>query len=64
MLATNMTSFIGGEKKGRVKETVINPITVDYLLGAYFTGLMQYPIDIIENFVPREKIKGEKIRCL
>jgi hypothetical protein len=61
MLATNMTSFIGGEKKGRVKETVINPITVDYLLGAYFTGLMQYPIDIIENFVPREKIKGEKI---
>ena len=61
MLATNMTSFIGGEKKGRVKETVINPITADYLLGAYFTGLLQYPIDIVENFIPREKLKGERI---
>ena len=41
MFATNISSFIGGERKGAVKSTVINPITADYLLGAYFTGLLQ-----------------------
>ena len=62
MIATNMSSFIGGQREGAVKETVINPITVDYMLGAYLTGILQYPVDIIEGFIPRDKLKGERVQ--
>jgi len=62
MIATNMSSFIGGQREGAVKETIINPITVDYMLGAYLTGILQYPVDIIEGFIPRDKLKGERVQ--
>jgi hypothetical protein len=38
----------GSDPEGRQKEG-FSPVKIDYLLGAYATGLLQYPIDIINT---------------
>ena len=48
-LTGNFQSFITRRKEGTVANPVFTPIEVDYLIGAYFTGLAQYPFDILEQ---------------
>ena len=48
-LTGNFQSFITRRKEGTVSDPVLTPIEVDYLVGAYFTGLAQYPFDIMEQ---------------
>ena len=48
-LTGNFQAFITRRKEGTVKQPVLTPIEVDYLIGAYFTGLSQYPFDILEQ---------------
>ncbi len=45
----NFLSFITRRKEGTVDTPIFTPIEVDYLIGAYFTGLSQYPFDILEQ---------------
>ena len=46
-LSGNIWSFTTRRKEGTVDSPVLTPIEVDYLLGAYLTGMMQYPVDIL-----------------
>ena len=48
-LTGNFQAFITRRKEGTVKQPLLTPIEVDYLIGAYFTGLSQYPFDILEQ---------------
>ena len=48
-LTGNFQAFITRRKEGTVKQPLFTPIEVDYLIGAYFTGLAQYPFDILEQ---------------
>jgi len=54
-------TFTIGEKGGEEKEAPFNldPIKIDYLLGSYAVGLMQYPIDAL-NAALYENIDKEK----
>jgi hypothetical protein len=58
-LSGNLASFITRRKEGTVDSPVFTPIEVDYLLGAYLTGMMQYPIDIINSRFKRSELEGE-----
>lgn len=66
-LSGNISSMILRKKKGTVDTPVFTPIEVDYLLGAYLTGMMQYPVDILNTVNPfnllskDEPLKGERI---
>ena len=56
---SNLASFAFRTKKGAVKPIPLNPIEMDYLVGAYFTGLMQYPIDILNAQLKKKPLEGE-----
>jgi len=58
--SSNLAAFITRTPEGGVKPVPVTPIVADYLLGAYLTGIMQYPVDIIENFIPRKEERGPK----
>jgi len=56
--ASNLFNFVLGTPDGEVKPS-LSPILTDYLIGAYLTGIMQYPIDILDSAL--EKVTKEKI---
>jgi len=58
---TNLWAGATRTKEGAVTDPVVTPIVADYLLGAYLTGLMQYPIDIINARLDRPELEGEAI---
>ena len=58
--STNLSSFLFRSKEGQEKAQV-SPIVIDYLIGAYFTGIFQYPFDIVENLIPKDDLTGERI---
>jgi hypothetical protein len=68
-LSGNLSAFLTRKKEGTVKNPIFSPIDVDYLLGAYLTGMLQYPVDII-NAVgskvglvsKRKELEGEVIK--
>ena len=45
--------FTFGEREGDEPKAWFNldPIKIDYLIGAYLTGIMQYPVDVINSLV-------------
>ena len=62
----NLSSFLKRKKEGSVKDPMMSPIVVDYLLGAYLTGMLQYPIDILNtvnpfNILGRDELSGDPI---
>ena len=59
---SNLNAFFTRQKEGSVKNPIFSPIEVDYLIGAYFTGIMQYPFDIMESRLEKERspLMGEK----
>jgi hypothetical protein len=67
----NLSSFLMRRKEGTVDKPIFTPIEVDYLLGAYLTGMMQYPVDILNAakipftdkklFGKDKPLEGEKI---
>ena len=56
--ATNLYNFTLNTKEGSLKPSM-SPITMDYLLGAYLTGMAQYPLDVLNATL--EKVTKEKI---
>ena len=48
-LTGNFQAFITRRKEGTVKQPLFTPIEMDYIIGSYFTGLLQYPFDILEQ---------------
>jgi len=46
---SNIAAFAFRTKEGAKKPVPLSPIEMDYLIGAYFTGIMQYPFDILES---------------
>jgi len=46
---SNMRGVFNINKKEGAEKEKISPIAIDYLIGAYATGLMQYPFDIIND---------------
>jgi hypothetical protein len=56
------------KKEGTVDTPIFTPIEVDYILGAYLTGMLQYPVDILNavgskvGILPKDKpLEGERI---
>jgi len=69
MLTSNLSSFLMRKKEGTVKTPILSPIDVDYLLGAYLTGMLQYPVDILNAVgskvglvTKRKELEGEAIK--
>jgi hypothetical protein len=67
-LTGNLSSMLMRKKEGTVDTPIFTPIEVDYLLGAYLTGMMQYPVDILNavgsklGILPKDKpLEGERI---
>ena len=58
--SSNLAAFLTRTRPGAEKPVPISPIVMDYIIGAYFTGILQYPFDIIENFIPRGELEGER----
>jgi hypothetical protein len=58
-LSGNIASFITRRKEGTVDTPILTPIEVDYLLGAYLTGMLQYPVDILNSRFKRSELEGE-----
>ena len=56
---SNLAAFTFRSKEGAKKPVPLSPIEMDYLMGAYFTGLMQYPIDILNAQLKRKPLEGE-----
>ena len=52
--------FKVNQQLGAEKEYLLSPIHIDYLLGAYATGVMQYPFDIINDIFFEVGDKGSK----
>ena len=59
-VSSNIYNFTMGTKEGSVKPSM-SPITMDYLLGAYLTGIMQYPLDIINTQIENPESVTSKI---
>ena len=59
ILSGNLASFITRRKEGTVETPILTPIEVDYLLGAYLTGMLQYPVDILNSRFKRSELEGE-----
>jgi len=67
----NLSSFLMRRKEGTVDTPIFTPIEVDYLLGAYLTGMLQYPVDVLNAakipftdkklFGKDKPLEGEKI---
>ena len=51
--ASNIFNFVARSKEGSLKPTM-SPVTMDYILGAYLTGLAQYPVDILSNVLEKK----------
>ena len=67
-LTGNLSSILMRKKEGTVDTPIFTPIEVDYLLGAYLTGMLQYPVDILNavgskvGILPKDKpLEGERI---
>jgi hypothetical protein len=56
---SNLAAFTFRTKEGAKKPVPLSPIEMDYVLGAYFTGLMQYPIDILNAQLEKKPLEGE-----
>ena len=54
----NLNAFLFRSKEG-AKVPQVSPIVIDYLIGAYFTGLMQYPFDILNAQLQKKPLEGE-----
>jgi hypothetical protein len=39
--------------------TTISPVTLDYMVNSYFTGLASYPLDILDSIVYHKTLKDE-----
>ena len=50
------------QKPGAEKDYLLSPIHLDYLIGAYATGIMQYPFDIINDVFFEAGDKGSKFK--
>jgi len=61
ILTSNLSSFLMRKKEGSVKTPILTPIDVDYLLGAYLTGMLQYPVDILNTRFKGSELEGEPI---
>ena len=57
--SSNLNSFLFRSKEGQETYTP-SPIVIDYIIGSYFTGILQYPFDIVENLIPRQDLAGER----
>ena len=55
-LTANLKGAVAAE--GKEVDYAISPITVDYLIRAYFTGMLQYIPDVAEHFVYESTMKG------
>ena len=70
-LTGNLSSMLMRKKEGTVDTPIFTPIEVDYILGAYLTGMLQYPVDILnvakipftdkKLFGKNKPLEGEKI---
>ena len=58
--SSNISAFLLRKKEGTVKNPIFTPIEMDYLIGAYFTGIMQYPFDILSAQLKRKPLEGER----
>ena len=58
--SSNLSAFLTRKKEGTVKNPIFTPIEMDYLIGAYFTGIMQYPFDILSAQLKSDPLKGER----
>ena len=58
--SSNLAAFAFRTKEGQERYTV-SPIVMDYIIGSYFTGIMQYPFDIVENLISRQPLSGERV---
>jgi len=58
--SSNLSAFLTRKKEGTVKNPIFTPIEMDYLIGAYFTGIMQYPFDILSAQLKRTPLEGER----
>ena len=56
--ATTLNNKEGAEKKFLFN---LGPIEIDYLVGAYATGIMQYPLDVINDLFFEKADKGSKL---
>ena len=56
---SNLAAFTFRTREGAKKPVPLTPIEMDYILGAYFTGLMQYPIDILNAQLKKKPLEGE-----
>jgi len=68
-LSGNLSAFLTRKKEGTVKNPIFSPIDVDYLLGAYLTGMLQYPVDILNAVgskvglvTKRKELEGKTIK--
>ena len=59
--SSNISAFLLRKKEGTVKNPILTPIEMDYLIGAYFTGIMQYPFDILSAQLKRKPLEGERL---
>ena len=50
------------KKPGAEKDYLLSPIHIDYLIGAYATGILQYPFDIVNDIFFEAGDKGSKFK--
>jgi len=58
--ASNLFNFITRADKDTLKPSM-SPIVMDYLVGSYFTGIAQYPFDIVNAQITDPKSMTQKI---
>ncbi len=58
--ASNLFNFITRADKDTLKPSM-SPIVMDYLVGSYFTGIAQYPFDIVNAEITDPKSMTQKI---
>ncbi len=51
---------VAGAVTGVLSRKLINPIEMDYIINSYFTGLLSYPLDLLDAAVWDEEEYGEK----
>ena len=58
--SSNLSAFLLRKKEGTVKNPIFTPVEMDYLVGAYFTGILQYPFDVLSAQLDRPPLTGER----
>ena len=58
--ASNLFNFITRADKDTLKPSM-SPIVMDYLIGAYFTGIAQYPFDIVNAQITDPKSITQRV---